>query len=163
MKKRVAPELKKQPGRFLRIGGRGHIFCDEAGFTGNNLSDSTQEVFTFASVTMEPDQAKETVERTLRNFRLQGTELKGARLLKTNAGRRAITSVLKDCAPHARLVSHLKKFALAGKFFEYIFEPALAEQSSIFYGSGFHLFIANLLFALLRTRDVPAETIFQEF
>jgi hypothetical protein len=145
------------------MGGTGHIFCDEAGFTGNNLLDSAQEVFTFASVAMEHEQAKETVERTLRNFKLQGAELKGARLLKSNAGRRAITSVIKDCAAHTRLVSDLKKFALACKFFEYIFEPALADQNSIFYGTGFHLFIANLLFALLRTKNVPAEAIFEQF
>jgi hypothetical protein len=51
---------------------------------------------------------------------------------------------------------------LACKFFEYIFEPPLAEQNSIFYGCGFHLFIGNLLW-MLRARDASAETIFEEF
>jgi hypothetical protein len=60
-------------------------------------------------------------------------------------------------------VTHLKKFALACKFFEYIFEPALAEQNSIFYGCGFHLFVGNLLWAMLRTQNASAESIFEEF
>jgi hypothetical protein len=125
--------------------------------------DAAQEVFVFASVAMEEQQAKEVVDRTLRDFKLQGNELKGARLLKTERGRQAITSVINNCAPHARLNSHLKRFALAGKFFEYIFEPALAAQNSLFYGCGFHLYISNLLFAMLRTRDASAEAIFEEF
>jgi hypothetical protein len=107
--------------------------------------DGEQEVFTLAGAAIQPDRAKEVVERTIRDFKLQGAELKGSRMLKTDAGRRAVTSVLKACAEDVRLVTHLKKFALACKFFEYIFEPPLAEQNSIFYGCGFHLFIGNLL------------------
>jgi len=125
--------------------------------------DAAQEVFVFASVAMEEERAKEVVERVLLDFKLQGAELKGSRLLKSENGQRAITSVIRSCAPYARMVSHLKRFALACKFFEYIFEPALAEQSSLFYGSEFHLYISNLLFAMLRTRDASAETIFEEF
>jgi len=125
--------------------------------------DAAQEVFVFASVAMEEERAKEMVERVIRDFKPQGAELKGSRLLKTENGRRAITSVIRSCTPFARLVSHLKRFALACKFFEYIFEPALAKQSSLFYGSGFHLYVSNFLFAMLRTRDASAETIFEEF
>jgi hypothetical protein len=149
--------------RPVHLGGTGRIFCDEAGFTGNNLLDDAQEVFVFASVAMEEQHAKEVVDRTLRDFKLQGNELKGSRLLKTDPGRRAISSVVESCAGNARLVSHLKKFALACKFFEYIFEPALADQSSMFYLTQFNLYISNLLFAMLRTRDASAETIFGEF
>jgi hypothetical protein len=149
--------------RPRKIGGTGRIFCDEAGFTGNNLLDSAQEVFVFAGVAIEGERAAELVEKTLCDFKLQGKELKGSRLLKTDSGRAAITSVIEECAAGTRLVSHLKKFALACKFFEYIFEPALADQNSLFYGTKFHLFISNLLFALLRTRHASAEAIFEEF
>ncbi len=156
---RAVPEFRG----IRKIGGAASVFCDEAGFTGNNLLDSAQEVFVFAGVAMPGERAIEVVERTRRDFRLQGKELKGSRMLKTEAGRRAITAMLEGCAEQARLVSHLKKFALACKFFEYIFEPALAEQNSLFYSVGFHLFIGNLMFALLRTRDESAEVIFGEF
>jgi hypothetical protein len=153
----------QQSGKRPRVGGMASVFCDEAGFTGNNLLDSEQEVFALAGAAIQPDRAKEVVERTIRDFKLQGTELKGSRMLKTDAGRRAVTSVLKACAEDVRLVTDLKKFALACRFFEYIFEPPLAEQNSIFYGCGFHLFIGNLLWMMLRARDASAETIFGEF
>ena len=84
-------------------------------------------------------------------------------MLKTDIGRRAITAILTRCAGNAHVVSHLKKFALGCKFFEYIYEPALAMQNSIFYGSGLHLYVGNLLFAMLRTREASAEIIFDEF
>lgn len=144
-------------------GGTGTIFCDEAGFTGNNLLDEAQEVFAFASVAIEEDRAKAIVERTIKDFKLQGSELKGSRLLKSENGRRAVTSIFKQCAADARVLVHLKKYAIASKFFEYIFEPALSEQNSIFYGCGFHLYISNLLFAMLRTREASAEMLFEEF
>jgi hypothetical protein len=147
----------------IKIGGTSSVFCDEAGFTGNNLLDTEQEVGALAGVAIGAGHATEVVERAIRDFKLQGSELKGSRLLKTEQGRRAITSVLKACAENTRLVTHLKKFALACKFFEYIFEPALSEQNSIFYSCGFHLFIGNLLWAMLRTRNASAETIFEEF
>lgn len=145
------------------IGGRATVFCDEAGFTGNNLLDGDQEVFAFAGVTLAADAAKQIVERTIADFGLQGDELKGSRMLKTENGRRAITAVIEECAPHAHIVCHLKKYALACKFFEYIFEPALADQNSIFYGSRFHTFISTLLFLHLRVRPASAEVIFEEF
>lgn len=154
---------RKAPVRRRLIGHTGTVFCDEAGFTGNNLLDREQEVFAFAGVAVTHDEARHIVDRTINDFGLQGKELKGSRMLKSENGRRAITAVIKECAPNARVVCHLKKFALACKFFEYIFEPALADQSSIFYGSGFNLFISNLLFLHLRVRDASAETIFEEF
>ena len=144
-----ARKFKRQKSRVRRLarrGGRGTIFCDEAGFTGNNLLDKEQEVFAFAGISVSEDRAAETVERTLRDFKLQGTELKGSRFLKTENGRRAISALLKKYAPDARVVAHLKNYALAAKFFEYIFEPALSDQNSIFYNCGFHLYISNLLF-----------------
>lgn len=154
---------RRQSSSRLQVGGVASVFCDEAGFTGNNLLDSEQEVFVLAGAAIQPGRAKELVERTVRDFKLQGAELKGSRMLKTDAGRSAITSVLRACAEDVRLVAHLKKFALACKFFEYIFEPPLAEQNSIFYGCGFHLFIGNLLWMMLRARDESAETVFEEF
>jgi len=139
------------------------VFCDEAGFTGNNLLDREQEVFVYAGVAMEEARAQQIVERTVHDFRLPCTELRGSRLLKYPRGREAITYILKTCSEQVRLVSHLKKFALAGKFFEQIFEPALAEQNSIFYGSGFHQFISNLLFYSFCAKEGPAEAILEDF
>jgi hypothetical protein len=57
----------------------------------------------------------------------------------------------------------LKPYALAGKLFEYIFEPPLASQNSLFYSLGFHKFISTLLFLHFRVRDTSVEKILNDF
>ena len=46
-----------------------------------------------------------------------------------------------------------KEYALAGKFFEYIFEPVLAQRNSLFYAINFHKFVATLLYVFARAGD----------
>lgn len=133
------------------------VFCDESGMTGNDLLDVNQAYFTYASVAISFERAEEIVSRTLRDHRLQGKELKGRQLVRTGRGQRAITSLLSEVCQEARLVMHHKKYALACKFFEYIFEPVLSEHNSIFYAVGFNRFIANMLYLWTLGRPESAE------
>lgn len=41
------------------------IYCDESGFTGNNLSDLDQPYFVYADVAITPEEATEIKDRTL--------------------------------------------------------------------------------------------------
>jgi hypothetical protein len=140
-----------------------HVFCDEAGFTGNKLLDAEQEVFSYASIAIEPSEAAELVEQIRRAFRLQGRELKGSVLLGRAQGKKAVTELLKKCDGRYRVVAHLKPYALASKFFEYIFEPAMSDFNSFLYGVNFHRFIATLLFVYFRAEDKSAETLLEDF
>lgn len=56
-----------------------------------------------------------------------------------------------------------QKYALACKFFEYIFEPVLAPKNSFFYAIGFHKFIATFLYILFESKDAYAEDILRDF
>ena len=56
-----------------------------------------------------------------------------------------------------------KKYALASKFFEYIFEPCISENNSLFYNINFHRFIATILYMEFTARGAGAEQIFEEF
>jgi hypothetical protein len=154
---------KKTTTKSRFRGGIGTIFCDEAGFTGNNLLDKAQEVFVYVGLAITPERAQELVEKTIRDTHLQGTELKGSRLLKTDAGKLAITRILKECIPDTRLVFHHKAYALACKMFEYIFEPPLASQNSMYYAAGFHRFISSVLFLFFQASDKRAEDLFSDF
>jgi hypothetical protein len=122
------------------------IYCDEAGFTGNNLLDDQQPFFSYATVALDADAAKGIVEKAMRDFRLAGSELKAHRLLGSNRGRQALAFVISACAGQVRVAVYHKHYTLASKFFEHIFEPALAEQNSIFYHCGFHKFISNIIY-----------------
>jgi hypothetical protein len=140
-----------------------HVFCDESGFTGNKLLDADQEVFSYAAVAMEPTEAGELVARLRRDFRMQAPELKGSKLIARPQGRKVVTQALKECAGRYRVVAHLKPYALACKFFEYIFEPAVSDFNSFLYGVDFHRFIAAVLFAGFRAEDKSGEAALEDF
>jgi hypothetical protein len=52
---------------------------------------------------------------------------------------------------------------LAGKFFEYIFEPTISANNVLFYSLGFHKFVANLLYMHFKVGARYAEDIFADF
>ena len=130
------------------------IFCDESGFTGNQLLDKEQQVFSYASVAIDSAAAADLVDRVRQKYRLKAVELKGGDLLKQRNGRQAIAEILRALEGQFLVAVHLKPYALACKFFEYIFEPAFPECNSIFYGIDFHRFIATLLFVHFRALDL---------
>lgn len=122
-----------------------------------------QRYFSYASVASCSEEAMHSVSRIIRDYRIQGGELKGKNLLKFNKGRHAVDEVFEEYRDRTKISISDKKYALAGKFFEYIFEPAIAEISSAFYGINFHLFIANILYSEFQNRAAGAEEIFREF
>lgn len=140
-----------------------HVFCDESGFTGNKLLDAEQEIFSYAAVAIEPTAARELVARLRRDFRIQAPELKGSKLITRAQGRKVVSEVLKQCAGRYRVVAHLKPYALACKFFEYIFEPAVSDFNSFLYGIDFHRFIATVLFVHFRAKDKSGEAALEDF
>ncbi|AFZ33556.1 MULTISPECIES: DUF3800 domain-containing protein [Cyanophyceae] len=139
------------------------IYCDEAGFTGNNLMDKQQPYFAYASVAINEDEAKECVDKVTKDCQLEGNELKGKNLLRHDRGRKAIEHILSRLNNRIKVAVFHKKFNLACKFFEYIFEPVLAKKSSLFYRIKFHRFISNILYVHFEGQDKYAEEIFKDF
>jgi hypothetical protein len=139
------------------------IYCDESGFTGTNLSDKEQPLFVYASIALSPQRADELVTQVIRDFRLQATELKGSKLVKSERGRKALSFLLEECVTVSQSVVYNKKYALACKLFEYIMEPALSEKNWIFYNLKFHKFVSTLLYAELVTKSESAEELFTTF
>ena len=139
------------------------IYCDEAGFTGENLLNDDQPFFTFASVAIDEQSASELVSRVIREYNVQGGELKSGRLVRYSKGRRAIFDILDALEGRVQVFFAHKKYALACKFFEYIFEPVLQANNSLFYENNFHRFIASLLFVHFQARDSDAEAIMANF
>jgi hypothetical protein len=139
------------------------IYCDESGFTGNDLSNTEIPYFSFASVAVSNCEAKKFVEYLSKKYKIQKNELKFESLKKYSKGRKAISETLEQFSSRSRLVIHHKKYSLACKFFEYIFEPVLAEKNSIFYAIEFHKFISNQIYFYLKSEPQSAEDIFANF
>lgn len=129
------------------------IYCDEAGFTGNNLLDPNQPFFVFGSVDVEDARAQELISEAVRRFQLQiGSELKGQKLMKHGKGRSAVKWLMRECKDNFHLVFSEKRFAIAGQFFEIIFEPLLSTHNSFFYQIDFHRFITNIIYYSLKLK-----------
>jgi len=84
-------------------------------------------------------------------------EWKGSKMLKTRRGREAALAVFEAVRNRSITTVVDKRFALAGKLFEYIFEPAIASFSESLYQAGFHKFVANLLYIHLKANASPVE------
>lgn len=150
--------------RIIRVHPGTHtLYCDEAGFTGNNLLDHQQPHFAYAAVAVEPDEAHEIVDQVVRQRRIQAGELKASSLVKSARGRATMLAVLKAIEGRYAIAFHHKKYALACKFFEYIFEPALQRNNAFFYELGFNKFIANVLFLHFEVGAATAEELMTEF
>ncbi len=139
------------------------IYFDESGFTGNHLLNPHQPLFSYGSVATTDEEAKEFVQDIIRIYKIQNGELKGSKLLKYNQGRNAIIEVLSVFKGRMKCTLANKKYALAGKMFEYLFEPCIAENNMLFYQINFHRFIANYLYVEFEAKRVGAEELFTEF
>lgn len=139
------------------------LYFDESGFTGNNLLHPHQTLFSYASIATDDNEAKEFVTYLRRKYKFQSSELKGKLLVKSHSGRMAIDEIFTRFRGRIKISISNKKYALACKFFEYIFEPCISENNSLFYGIGFHKFIATILYVEFSARGAGAEEIFLEF
>ena len=139
------------------------FYFDESGFTGNDLLNTDQPVFVYAGIAMDEERASDIHDEAISRFRIKAPELKGAGLLRSRRGRDAISWILSESAEHSRIMVANKEYALAGKFFEYIFEPVLASHSTLFYGIDFHKFIATVLHVSAQAGDRDAADILRGF
>ena len=139
------------------------IYFDESGFTGDRLSDPDQPVFVYASVAIDRDFALDIHSEAVSSLQGQSGELKGKNLVKSARGRKVISRILDRVKSSSCVVLADKEYALTCKFFEYIFEPALASHSSLFYAIRFHKFIATLLHISARAKVDHAEKIMEDF
>lgn len=139
------------------------IYFDESGFTGNNLLHEKQKYFSYGSVATDDEESKDFVEYLIRKYNIQNGELKGGKLVNSSKGQNAIDEILSTFKGRVRSVVSDKKYALAGKYFEYVFEPAISEKNSIFYDLNFHLFIANYLHVELTAKEESAEILHNDF
>lgn len=119
-----------------------HLYFDESGFTGNNLLDMNQPFFCYLGL----DSNSEIENSFLHSKAVYGyteSEVKGFRLCKSVNGQKLIKELWNLCSDKIKFVLHDKKYALAAKIFEYVYEPVFADCNIILYNSGLHLFFAN--------------------
>jgi Protein of unknown function (DUF3800) len=139
------------------------IYCDESGFTGNNLLSDDQPYFVYSSVSIDEQEARQIVQGAIKNHKIELSEMKGSKLIRYYKGQQAVLSILNRCNQHASVLIIEKKYALAAKFYEYMFEPILANNSLLFYNIGFHRFIASGLYFHFLGKDETTIQVLRDF
>lgn len=131
------------------------ISCDEAGFTGPALLDPAQPYFVYASHDLSVAESKTLIGDIRVKFRIQAAELKSQGLKRRNDWAAICEMVTARCAGRVIVSASDKKVALAGKVFEYLFEPVLEKNNALFYTIDFHRFIMNAVHEVLSKADSP--------
>ncbi len=139
------------------------VFFDESGYTGNNLLDVDQPTFVAAALAIDYDRATAVVSESRERFGLAPSELKGSKLCRYPKGRQATTWILDQIADYQRTFVIDKRYALAGKFYEYAFEPCFSSCNSLFYAIGFHYFISNWIHCESIVGNSPVQNVLEYF
>lgn len=139
------------------------LYFDESGFTGENLLSDDQKTFAYGSVSIDPERAESLVSHIIEKYNIQNGELKAVKLIRRKKGRQAILEILDEIAQDVKVSVSDKKYALAAHFFEYIFEPVIADKNSIFYDLEFHKYISNVIYILFINNDDIAKQILSLF
>ncbi|MDF3354322.1 DUF3800 domain-containing protein [Sulfitobacter sp. KE34] len=125
------------------------ISFDESGFTGPDLLNESQPYFVYASHDLSPEEAAKFLEGLRADYGLQGQELKATRLKKRGDWNELSRRICEVSDQRSRVVTFDKRAALAGKFYEYFFEPVLAKNSLAFYEIDFHRYMMNTILSLM--------------
>ena len=137
------------------------ISCDEAGYTGADLTTAAQPLFAYAAHDLTLDEVTKLIAdiRSSRRRAIQAVELK-ATGLRGRADWPEIADLLLERLEgrYAFLVFD-KRLALAGKAFEYLLEPVLERNSMLFYRHGLHRVIASAIHRTIENADGPAERV----
>ena len=83
------------------------VFCDESGFTGENLWQADQPHFVYAAVAISEGDAAEIVESTRKKFFLNAPELHAAQLLRRDKGKMAVKSLVERLVPNSSVMGTL--------------------------------------------------------
>ena len=125
------------------------ISFDESGFTGPDLLNEQQPYFVYASHDLSTQEASEFLEQLKADFGLQGHEMKATRLKRRGDWEGLSNRICEISDQRSRVVAFNKRAALAGKFFEYFFEPILAENNLAFYRIDFPRYMMNTIHSLM--------------
>ena len=121
------------------------IYCDESGFTGYNLLDREQPVFTVASHDIDETRAAEILSTSFPRYRAQ--EYKFANIWST-ANRAGLVEFARHLSNHPAppfVYMVDKKFAALVKLIDYLIEPQVTGSGHDFYGNGFCWKYSNMV------------------
>ncbi|MCO7728852.1 DUF3800 domain-containing protein [Brucella intermedia] len=138
------------------------ISCDEAGYTGPKLLDDNQPYFAYAAIDLTPEEAADIVATTRGKYKVQAPELKSSLLRKRENWPEIALDILGPLKGRVMVIAADKRLNLAGKTFEYIFEPVIQRWSMLFYSNDLHRFVMNALHRVFFKAGEPVPQLAEE-
>ncbi|WP_119460279.1 DUF3800 domain-containing protein [Rhodospirillaceae bacterium SYSU D60014] len=121
------------------------LYFDESGFTGYNLLDGAQPIFTVASTDIDTVVAETILKESFPKYR--GSEFKFANIWGSNnkAGLVEFSRRLGGLRDHAFTWMIDKRFAVLTKIVDFLIEPYITDAGYDFYADGFCWKYANYI------------------
>lgn len=138
------------------------ISCDEAGFTGPRMLDDDQPVFAYTAIDLTPEDAAAIVAAMRQKYGVQAPELKAQGLRRRDSWSEIALDIARQCEGRALIMVCDKRLNLGGKAFEYLFEPVLQANNTLFYRHNLHRFVMHGLHAALYKTGEPPHQIAEE-
>lgn len=126
------------------------IFLDEAGYTGRNLLDPAQPIFTLASLCCPEDVCKDLKQKFFN--KVKAAELKYTSLARRHSGQQMVLAFLRELAEHpdrVKLAIADKEYVLVTKMVDVIVEPAMHMDGIDAYDRGFNIILSNIFYSLI--------------
>jgi hypothetical protein len=139
-----------------------YLYFDESGFTGNNLLDEMQPFFVYLGIDSNIEIENKFIELK-QKYNYLKIEIKGNKISKSHNGQLLLNDLWDFVWDRVKYVVHDKKYALAAKIFEYVYEPIFPNCNMIFYSIDFHRFFSSLIYSLFIIEDKTAESFFNGF
>ncbi|HKW61910.1 MAG TPA: DUF3800 domain-containing protein [Candidatus Acidoferrum sp.] len=128
------------------------LFLDESGYTGPDLVNNDQPVFTLASTVVDETEARALLDSSF-GVR-QAAEVKFANLVKSNRGQTQVIEFLRALDPsrgNCAFYSYHKQFVLCAYLIDFWLEPMMREDGLNLYEHGGNIALNNVTYLTLGT------------
>lgn len=122
------------------------VYVDEAGFTGDDLTNLDQPTFVMSAVELSDEEAPEILAEVRTISKSQARELKGKNLWKSTPGKTALKTLLGKLQGRFKITSCNKLYGLCCRFFDYVVEPSVKDFGFGVQGMRLHEFAAHALY-----------------
>lgn len=123
------------------------LFLDECGYTGEDLLNKDQPIFTLGSILLEEHKCRELKNEFYKNVKSQ--ELKHTKLVKYPNQRKMVVDFIKEVVKKPELIKLSvsdKKFVLVTKMVDWIIEPPMYDNGIDLYLNGGNIALSNYIY-----------------
>jgi len=133
--------------RLVYLNGETMLFLDECGYTGEDLFNKDQPIFTLASINISEEKCGELKNKFFKNVTSQ--ELKHSQLVRRPNQQKMILNFIRELSKNPQKIKLSisdKKYILITKMVDWIIEPPMYENGVDLYVDGGNIALSNSIY-----------------